>query len=260
MIKSVSPFIQEFRNSIRTNLFQQISVVFLWDSVSKALGLITAVLLIRLMAKEDYALYTFFWMSATFFLGVVTSGIDMAYVRFAAEEYSSTKKHPNDIFMFAGLLCASIFFLLAPVILLNSRQLSLLMFKNVGYGWPLFLGFITAIGLFFINIIARYYQIQERYQMAGIISSLQSLMFLLVLLFIGIAQRVNFETFSIAQIVIVYLFAFFYIGSLLKNKFGLEGVNLTLQRFREFIGTSFWLILYFLVYALFDLWSCIEIL
>ena len=85
------------KSILTSNLLKHISTVFLWDNIAKFFGIIATIILIRMLPKEDYALYTLFCAAATFFLGFVSSGIDMAYVRFAAEEYSITKKMPNHI-------------------------------------------------------------------------------------------------------------------------------------------------------------------
>ena len=152
---------RQIENILKSNLFKHISTVFLWDNLAKFIGIITTLILIRILPKEDYALYTFFWAAAMFFVGFVSSGIDMAYVRFAAEEYSVKKKMPNDIFVFSIILCFSIFMILSPAVLIFCKQLSLWMFKSSLYSKAIFLGFIAAIGLFFFVMASRYYPVQE---------------------------------------------------------------------------------------------------
>lgn len=204
-----------------------------------------------MLPKEDYALYTFFWASAIFFVGFVSNGIDMAYVRFAAEKYSIKKKMPNDIFIFSVLLCFSIFLILFPIVLIFSKQLASVMFKNSLYGKPLFLGFMGAVGLFCSMMVLRYYQVQERYKKAGFIFSLQKMSFLLSLLAIIVLKKLNFLNIAIAQIVVIAVFSLLFIVMIMKNDLLKEKLVLKFTRFVFFLKASFWLILYFLCLALF---------
>lgn len=243
---------QFIKSITKTSLFKHISIVFLWDNIAKFIGIITTIILIRMLPKEDYALYTFFWTVAMFFVGFVSSGIDMAYVRFAAEEYSTKKKMPNDIFVFSFILCFAIFLILSPTIIFFSKQLSLLLFKSNLYSKPIFLGFIAAIGLFSITMISRYYQVQEKYKKAGFIVSLQKVSFFLFLFVIIALGRLNFLSIAIIQIVIITFFGLLLISTILKNDLLKEKLVLNFGRFVFFLKVSSWLILYFLCLALFS--------
>jgi len=241
---------QRVKDIIKSTLFKHISIVFLWDNIAKCIGIITTLVIIRMLPKEDYALYTFFGAAAGLFVGFVSNGIDMAYVRFAAEEYSIKKKMPNDIFVFSLLLCLSAFLILSPIILTYKKQISMLVFKNPLYVTPLLLGFIASIGLFFINMISRYYQVQERYKKAGIIINLQKLIFLLFLLVIIVFASLNFIRIAIAQIIVFSILSGLLISLILKGDLLKQKVNLSLGRFTSFFRASFWLFLYCLCMAL----------
>lgn len=240
------------KSILTSNLLKHISTVFLWDNIAKFFGIIATIILIRMLPKEDYALYTLFCAAATFFLGFVSSGIDMAYVRFAAEEYSITKKMPNDIFVFSLLLCLSVFLILSPVILTFSKEISVLMFKSTSYVTPILLGFMAAIGLLFINMISRYYQVQEKYKKAGFIISLQKVIFLLFLFIIIALGRLDFLRIAVAQIVIVSISGVSFIVAILKSDLLKQKIILNLSRLTFFLKASFWLVLYFLCLALFS--------
>ena len=244
--------ITQFKHRIlKISLFKHISTVFLWDSIAKFIGLVTTVILIRMLPKEDYALYTFFWAATMFFVGFISSGVDMAYVRFAAEEYSVKKKMPHDIFVFSIGLCLIAFLILSPIIIIFSKQLSLLMFKNSLYNKPLFLGFIAAIGMFFITMLSRYYQVQEKYKNAGFIISLQNALFLLLLFVIIALAKLSFERIVFAQIVVIAVTSILFIYKILKNNLLKEELILNFKRFEVFFKASFWLILYFTCSSLF---------
>ena len=249
----MSQNIGQYINSIlKSNLFRHISIVFLWDNIAKFVGIVTTIILIRMLPKEDYAMYTFFWAAAMFFVGFVSDGIDMAYVRFAAEEYSIKRKMPNDIFVFSLLLCLSVFIVLFPLILTFNRQISSLMFKSTLYVRPIFLGFMAAVGLFFINMISRYYQVQEKYKKAGIIFNLQKVIFLLFLFVIIVLGKLNFLSIAIVQIAVISIFGVIFIAAILKNDLLKQKIILNSHRFVFFLNASFWLILYFVCLALFS--------
>jgi O-antigen/teichoic acid export membrane protein len=233
-------------------LFKNISTVFLMDNIAKLVGMVTTLILIRMLPKEDYALYTFFWSAAMFFVGFVSSGIDMAYVRFAAEEYSDVKKMPNDIFFFSIILCFSAFLILSPVTIAFSKQLSLLMFKSGLYSKPIFVGYLAAIGLFLFAFGTRYYQVQEKYGTAGVLISLQKILFLLFLFVLIASGNLGFLKVAIAQIIAITGFGIFLISMVIKNDLLKEGLFLSFNRFVVFMRASFWLILYFISLSLFN--------
>jgi O-antigen/teichoic acid export membrane protein len=176
----------------------------------------------------------------------------MAYTRFAAEEYSITRKMPNDIFVFSLLLCLLVFIMLSPLVLIFGKEISTLMFKSTSYSTPIILGFMAAVGLILANMISRYYQVQERYKRGGLIISLQKILFLLLLLVVVAMGQADFLSIAIVQIVIVSISgALLVLVALRHGPLG-RSVTLRLSRFARFLKTSFWLILYFLCLALFS--------
>ena len=234
----------------KSKLLKHISIVFAWDNIAKFIGVVTTIICVRLLSKEDYAFYTLFLSASMFFVGVVSSGIDMAYVRFSAEEYSFKKKMPNDIFVFSLVFCFTIFIFLLPFVLVFNEKLSVLMFRNSSYGQAICLGFVSAMGLFLITMISRYYQVQEKYSLAGIFISLQKLLFFIGILFMFIVQQITFLTIAYLQIVVIL---FFGVGAVfvLRNDLLCEELCLNYTRFKNFFKASFWLIMYFLCLALF---------
>lgn len=240
------------KSILTSNLLRHISTVFLWDNIAKLVGITATIILIRTLSKEDFALYTFFCAAATFFVGFISSGIDMAYVRFAAEEYSITKKMPNDIFVFSLLLCLLVFLIISPVILTCGGEISVLMFKSTSYVMPTILGFAAAIGLLFINMISRYYQVQEKYKKAGFILGFQKVLFLLLILVVLALGRLDFLKIAAAQIVIVSISGISLAAAILKSDLLKHKIALNVNRLIFFLKASFWLVLYFLCLALFS--------
>jgi len=240
------------KSNLQSTLFKHISILFMWDNLSKITVAIITIILIRTLSKEDYALYTFFLASLNFFVGLMSSGIDTAYIRFSVEEYSITKKMPNDILIFSTVLCLFIFLGMSPIIFLFSKSTSLLIFKNTLYGQPLLFGFIAALGFFLITIVARYYQAQEKYVKSGFISNLDKPAFLIFLLILLLLGKLNFLRLAFLQIFVVSFFGILFIGLILKNDLAKEKLVLNFHRFKNFLKDSFWLIMYFLTSALFN--------
>jgi O-antigen/teichoic acid export membrane protein len=185
-------------------------------------------------------------------MSFVSNGIDMAYVRFAAEEFSAKKKISTDIFVFSIVLCISIFIVLSPLVFYYSRELSALMFRKTLFEKPLLLGFIAAIGLFLIGMISRYYQVQERYKKAGVIISLEKILFFLAVVIVFLFWELSFLRVAILKITLLSLFSAIFIVLLFKNILFTERFNLHISRFYSFLKVSFWLILYFITLALFS--------
>ena len=160
------------RLPFRGRLAKSISTVFLMDNVAKLVGIAATLVLIRALPKQDYAQYTFFLSAAFFFSGIVSSGIDMAYVRFAAEEFSARKRMPVDLFMFSIALCVLLYSILCPAVFIYSESISRIMFKSPLYGKPICMGLLAAVGIFLVAMGTTYYQVQEKYVTAGIMASI----------------------------------------------------------------------------------------
>lgn len=243
--------LQGVRDSFKTSFFKDISTVFLMNTIEKLVGIVTTLILIRMLPKHDYALYTFFWSASLFFVGIITSGIDMAYVRFAAEEYSAKKEMPADIFIFSIAFCLFSFLLLSPVTFIFSKQLSALMFKSTLYSMPIIIGYLAAIGLFLIAIGTKYYQVQEKYKVAGILISLQKVVFLLFLFMLIAFGSLNFLRVATAQMIAIMGFSVLLVTIIIKNDLLKKELLLRFNRFAVFMKASFWLILYFVSFSLF---------
>lgn len=241
-----------YENILSRPLFRHISTVFIWDIVGKLIGVITTILLIRALPKNDYALYTFFYAAGALFIGVIANGIDMAYVRFASEEYSRKREMPNDIFIFSIFLCLFFYIVLTPIILSFRTSLSELMFRDQLFSSPLLLGFFFSFPPILTIFVTRYYQVQERYKRAGVLFSLDKFVFLFFLLsFVFISQSLSFMKIAVVQVVLSFVFGIFLISYTFRQGINLAKLDLQAKRFFYFIGTSFWLILYFVCLAIF---------
>jgi len=237
---------------IKTDLFKHISTVFLWDNIAKFIGIITTIILIRGLSQEDYALFTMFGASLALFIGFISGGIRTAYVRFAAEEYSRNKKMPNEIFIISTVLCFTIFLILSPIIILFNKSISQLLFNDNIYSIALYLGFMGAIGFFFIGIVSSYYQVQEKYHNSGFILSFQKLLFFLLLLMLIIFGSLNFLKVAIIQIVLFIVFGLFLFVQILKSELLKNKLNLLINHFAIFLKASSWLILYCICISIFS--------
>ena len=131
-------------------------------------------------------------------------------------------------------------------------KIDLLMFRKNLYSKPIFLGFIVAIGLFFIVMVSRYYQVQERYKTAGFILSLQKASFLLFLFVIIALGKLDFLRVAVVQIIVVLSFGLLLISMVIKNDLLKKRLILSFKRFVFFFRASFWLILYFISISLFS--------
>jgi len=251
-MKSISQIIKTIAGKItKSQLIRHITIVVLWDNIAKIMGIISTIILIRLLSKNDYALYTFFWSSATLFVGFISNGVDMAYIRVAAEEFSKRKKMAYDIFVYFIALSFGIFLILCPFVIFFGKPLSLLLFKSSLYDKPLLLGFIAAMGLFFINAASRYYQVQEKYKKAGLIMSFQKSTFVFLLLVALLLGKLNFPAAVCAQMTGLLIISVVVMSIIIKACLSTGRIKLSMWRFRIFFKASFWIILYFFCLSMF---------
>ncbi len=244
--------IRQIKEILKTRLSKNILTVFVMDNIANAVGMLTTFILIRMLSKDDYALYTFFWAATVFFTGFMSSGIDMAYVRFAAEEYSVEKKMPRDIFLFSIILFLIVSLVVLTGIIIFKNQLALLLFKSGLYSGPIVLGCIASIGMFLTEIGTRYYQVQEKYGKAGILMNLQKFCFFFFVIILIAAGNVAYQKVAPARTLAITGFGILLIGIIAKNDLLKKELLLRFSRFMIFVRVSFWLILYCVSVALFS--------
>jgi O-antigen/teichoic acid export membrane protein len=248
-----SPHVNKMLKSIlNSSLFRNISTVFVWDNIVKIIGLVTTVILIRTLPKEDYALYTFFGAALAFFASIVSNGINTSYVRLAAEEYSAELKMSNDLFVFLIFFSLVGFSLLSPLAIFFSKELSQLMFRSALYDKALFWGFIGALALFLTDITSTYYQVQEKFKISGFVIAVQKLLFALFIIGLITFTKLNFINVAFTQIIVSSLCGLVLIILIIKNDLLKNKIVFLRSRFNKFVRVSVWIILYSLTLSLFS--------
>lgn len=224
----------------------------MWQACSGATSAVTAVILIWALTKEDYALYTLFGAVIAVVSEVTAGGLNMAYVRFASEHYSRSKKLPTDIFLFTVTLSLGVLLIASPALLVFSGVISRVLFSSLSYQAPLVLGFIGSVGSILLSCARAYYQVQESYFVAGICLALQRFVyFIVVIAFVYTWGYIDFSYAAILHITTLTLFGLICLTISLRYSRNTAQIRLNFSRLRGFLAASFWLLLYVASLSLF---------
>ncbi|MCP3929462.1 MAG: oligosaccharide flippase family protein [Bacteroidetes bacterium] len=232
--------------SVKT--LKQIVGVYLGDVISKVVAALSMIILIRILSKEDYGLYTNFLATMYYISGIIGYGMNIYAMRFSAEYISVHKKTPQSIFL---INLAVQLLLLVPIgillILFHSR-ISFMLFGTEAYSMAIFLGAVASIGYLLIEISGSIFNsLQDFKKYVLLLNARQILIFsaILVLWFLGYH---NFTSISVVILLLQMCFGFILIF-LLRNWFNPKMFNLTILK--ELLGPGSLLILYYFLMSSF---------
>lgn len=218
--------------------------------VSKCFTIITTILIIRCLSKNDYAEYTVFNSIGSFIAGVLGSGIGLAYTRYAVQlrqrEYGEDNKLYlvlRKIMLFgSGVLILGCFFML---LVLEKKMFNI--FAGVLYG--------VLLANYQLNTI--FFQSKEQYTTGGIISNIKNIVVALSIFIIFILPG---ET-KVSNLLLVYLSIILYSWIItniyINKKFFLDKKSKKIYYeeynvLRLMLKESVWIILYMFMLSAFN--------
>jgi len=229
-------------------LIKNISKVYTGDIISKVIGVLAAILLIRGLAIEDYAAYTAFYGILSLIPGLIGGGVNLALVRFSTEYISKTKRRPFELY-FISLIFQIVLYVLFGIILFSlSDKLTKLLFGHKPFVLALRYGLIAGLGYLITQAGRVIYQAEERFGYyvktlwfrQSFIFIFVSVLFLLRQLnFYRIAQAVIVIELFVASIITFHVFRGFHF------KHTISFFNSNLDIIKNFISSTGWLIAYF---------------
>ncbi|GHA38835.1 oligosaccharide flippase family protein [Photobacterium aphoticum] len=209
------------------------------DFLSKILQVILTLLIIRIFSKDNYANYSVILAWASIIIGL-TSGFNVSLLRITA---SGKNKDNENIYL---LLFTSLFLV---AVIIGSLVI------NHFYGINASLLVILTSSLGGIQLLAAYYQAQEKIKKYALINSLRSLIPLLTVFFLMVASlSVSYED-------VIYLFLAAYISSISiyianeKKPFNLNLINL--KNIRSIFRENLLLLAYYSIIAVYTQYDLI---
>jgi O-antigen/teichoic acid export membrane protein len=225
------------------------------DIFSTFIGAVTALLIIRGLAVNDYASYTAFYSIVTLFPLLIGNGVNSALIRFSAEHISKTGQKPLELYLISFILQLSVYLLLGFFLLIFSDGVTNVIFGQKAFDDALRYGLIAGVGILISQAGRGVYNAEERFG-----SYIKALWLRQILIFSSIAvfflfKQLSFQRtalimiiaeLSIATIVFCHIFRGARISRIvtaLKEKRGL---------IEEFLSSTGWLIAYFFIVIAFQ--------
>jgi O-antigen/teichoic acid export membrane protein len=256
LFRHFTNFVEQLSNFWRKSpTIRNILKVSLGDATSKVFSVAIAFLLIRNLSIGDYANYTTFSGVSYLFSGIVGAGINMALVRFAADQISHTRKRPEHVYFLAIFAQLVIYIVLAATCLLFPTKIATILFGQAALALPLGLGLVSGLGLLMLQFARTVYQAAEEFnKYIGTIWLVQTVIFS-ILAILWQSKQLSFLpsalTFAAVQLGIGLWLLLDYLRyfDLTRLKNGLLDQK---HEVRQFIIGSGWLIGYFLMLNLFS--------
>ncbi len=230
---------------------RRIAKVYLGDVVSKAMMLVSALLLIRILSVEEYAWFVAFYSVALLFSNLLGNSINVALVRFSAEIFSKTGVRPVGLYRTALGLESLIYIVALAVGCLFASEIGSLMFGQIEYRWPVILGLLSGLSLLLINATRSFYQAEERFNPYILTLWMRQALNLAVVVTLWRVGSLTFINAAVGMIAVDSLVGLgLLFASLRKAQSSIvpdETISL-----RGFLTASGWLVAYFLALAAFE--------
>jgi O-antigen/teichoic acid export membrane protein len=217
--------------------------------ISKVVGAVSALILIRGLVVSDYASFVAFNGIATLFMALVGSGINLALVRFAAEHLSRTGQKPHFLYITALVIETALYAVFLAICALFPTQVASLLLGQSSSAKAVQLGVLYGFGLLLLEFTRSLYQAEERFTFyIGVLWLRQGITFILL----GGLWIFRALSFDVAAWLIAWVNVVFGIGVGVYS-IGRGGwvslariVKEGRQQMRGFLSAMGWLIAYFL--------------
>jgi O-antigen/teichoic acid export membrane protein len=218
--------------------------------ISKAIGVVSVLILIRGLTVSDYASFVAFNGIATLFMALVGSGINLALVRFAAEHLSRTGQKPHFLYITALVIETALYAVFLAICSVFPIRAASLLLGQSSFAKAMQLGMLYGLGLLLLEFVRSLYQAEERFTFyVGLLWLRQGATFVLL----GGLWIFRVLSFDMAAWLIALVNVTFGIGvgtySISRGGWGsLEEIAKEgWQQMRGFLSAMGWLIAYFLV-------------
>lgn len=229
-----------------------ISKVYVGDIISKIMGVVTMLILIRGLTQADYASYVVFSGVAVLFVSLVGSGINSALIRFSAEYFSSTGEKPYMIYILSLGIQIIIFLPLLLCTLVFPGQVAMLVLGKPELANLLPVSMLFGLGNILLLVGQSILQAEEKFNSYIVTLWLKQGLIFVIVVGLWFSRSLGFQWVvwgvTLGQLVVG-------IGIIFYSLAGVGTLNWLQQIEREkslvryFLSASGWLIAYFVAVA-----------
>jgi len=242
-------FVQEARRLwLQSSTARNLSTVYLGDLLSKALGMVSVLILIRGLTVEEYAHFIAYASTATLLSGLIGNGLNIALVRFSADQLSRTGVKPRALYLTTVLGEVMLFLPIMLIYLFFPFSVASLLLGKPTYAKAIQPAAVYGLGLLLLQVGRSIYQAEQQFNLYIGVLWLRDGLTSALLIGIWLSQALSFGTVA-WLIAIVHLL----IGAGIVVHKASDGKLTDFQRFwrqdrellHQFLSASGWLIAYF---------------
>lgn len=153
------------------------TVVFVFDMVSKFIGALLTILIIRILSSEEYAIFTKVSSISFLISGILGTGIGLGLVRYTVEMVSRGIHIGYRLYKICILLSTSLAIISSPIIYFLPRLYSFSLYSS-------FLAFLYGVVLSLVQINQLFLQANEKYSTSGFLSNLRHIIIFFIIVII----------------------------------------------------------------------------
>jgi len=251
-VDSLFLYIRKARSSV---FIKNVFKVYWGDIVSKIISVAALLLIIRGLSIADYAAYTVFYTILSLMPNIVGSGINTALVRYSAEYFSKENQRPYGLYFLSFLFQIALYILLGVVMYAFGDFISNLLFGEKSFLTAYRLGLIGGLGFLIAQSGRSIFQAEERFGVYIKTLWLKQISIFIPICLLFLFDFLNFDTSARVMIIInllVGLFIVFYIFRQINLRRIFIEVKAQLPVIKEFVASSKWLLVYFVLLAAFQ--------
>jgi O-antigen/teichoic acid export membrane protein len=222
--------------------------LFSANLISKALGGIYTVLLIRVLSVEDYALFTNFQAVYSFLGSFVFAAFNYALVTYYAQ-YADQRHKIHDLYVVVSSLQVATYLLLAIPIVYYAEPLSVLLFSSPAYVSSIRYGCTASFGLILSNLVLAIFQAEEDFRKFNLFNLLRPAALLAGILLAYFFYRIDFVVVSVVFLLMQLALSLVFLAGVIRRSIG---AGFAFGPLLAFTGKIQYLLLYFIVLSLFE--------
>lgn len=238
-----------FKNLMGSSLAGNITKVYAGNLLSKICAFLSTILIIRHLSVQEYAQFLAFITIFYLFPSVISSGINLALIRFSSEHFSRTGERYVNLYLINFFFQISAYIILCLISYIFLKQVNAVLFGSKDFSSAILYGLVGGGGYLILQIGISIYQSEEKFNTSIILGIVVQFLKFIVILGYTVFAALNFVNatfsfiFAFTTIAILIIYIVFKEHNLIEA-FQLLGSDL--NAIKIFLTSSAWLIIYHL--------------
>jgi len=221
--------------------------VFSGDMLSKFLGALTTILLIRILSMQDYGLYTYFLAIMQFIPSCIGIGLNTSCTRYGSEYISRFNRAPTHLYGVNLQFQLLLYIIIVVFISIFSTSLSEHLIGSDRFSSAILIGGFASIGPIILQILSSIFQSSSEFTKYITLQNTRQAILLLATFILWLLYDLSFFTVSLT---VLLLQLFLSIGLLMRLKSFFKFGEFTVRNLNTLLASGGLLSLYFSILSL----------